>query len=254
MKSGIINSSQLTKYGRWDAGFNLVVKEHEQRINALEKLYKPEEIIARILRLNTEDLKCLQVIATGSKAATRETIIRAANEAPYVAMALIEANLEAIEAAAEAKVKSAADYAKTVKNLMTGDETYKIFALKDSFNAIADKSAIIGRENEHGVLTVYYEGNIYNSYGRTMADNFEIALGRIMENYPTVARVTVSPAHRDHFVQIGTIKRDGTIALLEDEATSKASDTWYGAGAVKVAANEIKEKNKIRESMRGLRP
>jgi len=58
---------------------------------------------------------------------------------------------------------------------------------------IAPGSAIVGREPVSGRISVYYEGNIYNTPGLArFADRVFTAAGRLAERYPTVARASLS--------------------------------------------------------------
>ena len=57
---------------------------------------------------------------------------------------------------------------------------------------IAPGSAIVGREPVSGRISVYYEGNIYNTPGLArFADRVFTAAGRLAERYPTVARASL---------------------------------------------------------------
>jgi len=84
-------------------------------------------------------------------------------------------------------------------------------------------SAVVGRESvrDPDAITVYFEGGIYNQRDSSDFDwRLLHAAGRCLENYPTVAKMTVGPGQ---LLYVGTYDYDTRQLDVDDQATL---DAW----------------------------
>lgn len=124
MKAGFVSSSQVTKYGRLDAEFNLAVKEleekHADRLKELEADFTQEEVVNNLLKLRTEDMECLSPFLTGSRnKVDRNQYIQAIEKYPYLCALTVELNIDVLKKKAQERIDSANHYLGSLGNLTT---------------------------------------------------------------------------------------------------------------------------------------
>lgn len=105
----IISSSQMTKYGRMDAGFHLAVQSVTERVAELEAAGNPGLLVGKLLALPKHAKECVEPLLTGSSAfpASVDRLDRAIQQYPYIAFALAERHLAAARKRAQEKVDQA---------------------------------------------------------------------------------------------------------------------------------------------------
>lgn len=94
MKHGIVLSSELSKHGRWDADFHLLNQEYAERAEALSATMSKEDALALLIdehAMPTEVLRLIAPLVRGHQApASREKLLKAAGEYPFLALAIIK--------------------------------------------------------------------------------------------------------------------------------------------------------------------
>jgi hypothetical protein len=90
---------------------------------------------------------------------------------------------------------------------------------------IARGSAIVGRPDAgRENVRIYYEGALYGqSEMRTLADRAVFACGRMVDDYPTAAAMSVP---RDALVAVGTFDPDSNEIVLTGEQSAAAVAGW----------------------------
>lgn len=74
-------------------------------------------------------------------------------------------------------------------------------------SVLHEKSALVGHEVIGDGVLIYYEGNIHNASNLTeFSQRLACAAGRLVENYPTVAKMMVRP---EQVRAVGTYTTDG---------------------------------------------
>lgn len=105
MKTGIVMMSELKKYGRWDAEFNLIQIEYADRARAISVTMSEDEVVALLCdekSIPTKVLNHLLPLTRGSKpSVSREQLLRAVKEYPFLSLAIVKdrgaAALEALK-------------------------------------------------------------------------------------------------------------------------------------------------------------
>lgn len=123
MKSGIVSISQINQFGRLDAEFNLAVKSikdnHSDLLARLESEIDPEDMIARLIKLRTEDMFCLSPFLTGNKNKNdRQSLIQAIEKYPYLCAVMIESHKDEIMKVASDRVLMAQKYLDSIETLL----------------------------------------------------------------------------------------------------------------------------------------
>ena len=90
---------------------------------------------------------------------------------------------------------------------------------------IARGSAIVGRPDaRRGEVRIYYEGAIHGqSEMRTLADRAVYACGRMVDNYPTTAAMSVP---REALVAVGTFDPSASEIVLTGDQSAAAVAEW----------------------------
>lgn len=117
MKTAIISSAQVGKYGRMDAGFHIAVQEVAEQAAKLEQTSNADMLLGRLAALETEDLRPLAPLVRGSQDHRREALLRAAAEYPYIAYALVARHVDEALARAESALQARKSYLQTVQAL-----------------------------------------------------------------------------------------------------------------------------------------
>lgn len=91
--------------------------------------------------------------------------------------------------------------------------------------SIARGAAIVGRPNaRRGEVRIYYEGAIHGqSEMRTLADRAVYACGRMVDNYPTAAAMSVP---REALVAVGTFDPSSNEIVLTGDQSATAVAEW----------------------------
>lgn len=131
MKIAIVSSSKVFASGRWDAGFHILVQQHEAQANeikaAMMKAFedKPESEALKLAakqctdlldRMPTGVLAEIAELSSGQKTESRQSLTMALMEYPFLAMAIVKASgkLEAFQAE---KQKEASDASELVEQM-----------------------------------------------------------------------------------------------------------------------------------------
>jgi hypothetical protein len=105
MKTTTVPSSQIAQYGRWDAAFHLAVADTKEQAQLLRNRYTADALIAKLSTLSTQDLKALAPLLRGQQQVTsKEALFSAIKEYPFIAFALVQADIDARITAAQAEV------------------------------------------------------------------------------------------------------------------------------------------------------
>lgn len=90
----IINSSELFKQGRWDAGFHLLNKEYAERAAVLAVTMSKDEVVALLSDDDAVPTAVLQHLAPlvrgGYGTPSRDQILKAVNEYPFLSLAIVK--------------------------------------------------------------------------------------------------------------------------------------------------------------------
>lgn len=113
LKMAIISSSALARDGRWDAGFHLLQKTHEDMIGQIEQSMTRERALetAREMFEATPAVhrRILTPLLRGRdvKSPSNDALLKAAEEYPYIAIAAFVAARKEIKATIEQQIKDA---------------------------------------------------------------------------------------------------------------------------------------------------
>lgn len=111
MKYASVSSSDITRFGRMDAGFHIAYQEVQKRVAELEAKFggDPSKALALLERLPTPALECLDVLGTGTTTDISRSKMRrtSCQRYPFIALALVERNLANLRSAAQAEVDAA---------------------------------------------------------------------------------------------------------------------------------------------------
>jgi len=113
----IINSSELVKENRWDAGFHITKNELKDRLPELEARLTKDECWEILAKFSTSEKLPLMVLSRGSWSRPSEATMNAiAKEYPHLSIAVLEQHI------AETKAKIEADLAETKAKLETATQ------------------------------------------------------------------------------------------------------------------------------------
>ena len=118
MKSAIIQSSAIAKYGRLDAAFHIAIQGVADKAAALESEHTAVELLQRLGQLDAADLKPLAPLLRLSRERGRkEDYLRAAQEYPFIAYALARAGIEDALKRTEAEIAERQSYLANLKSI-----------------------------------------------------------------------------------------------------------------------------------------
>lgn len=111
MKTAIINSSDITRFGRMDAGFHIAYQEVKARVAELETKFcgDPTQALVLLEQLPVSALGCLDVLGTGVTNDVNRPKMRrtSCKRYPFIALALVERSLAELRIAAQAEIDAA---------------------------------------------------------------------------------------------------------------------------------------------------
>lgn len=100
-----------------------------------------------------------------------------------------------------------------------------LYIVSPAYHAfIAKASGIVGTgEVKDGLTTIYFEGNLYGAENVVRYDQkVEHAAGRLVEKYPTTAKMMLKP---EHLTQVGTYDSESHVLDVTDP---DALEAWAG--------------------------
>jgi hypothetical protein len=96
MKSGVVMSSQLTSYGRFDAEFHLAIQSIAEDLAVMrEKDISPDACKSQLKHLPLYAYEPLKPLLTGKATLTRETAMAAIEKYPLEAWLLVKNGISA---------------------------------------------------------------------------------------------------------------------------------------------------------------
>lgn len=110
-KFAVVSAASLVSSGRWDAGFHVLNDHYAERVATLVDAVPVEKAIELVTALAEKDLEPLEALTRGQgPAMRRETILRAIQAYPHLALAVVEAHLGNAKARADEVVSRAERY------------------------------------------------------------------------------------------------------------------------------------------------
>lgn len=110
MKTAIVNSSDIARFGRMDAEFHIAYQEVKDRVAELEAKFAgdPAKALALLEQLPASALACVDVLGAGSNDVGRNKMRRTSCERyPFIALALVEREIGALQKDAQTKIDEA---------------------------------------------------------------------------------------------------------------------------------------------------